>query len=534
MRSIIFWVGICVLFFSCHPFDRDRGLNIFHYNQTSGISSLDPAFASVQSNIWAVNQLFNGLVQTDSNMNVVPCIARQWSISDDGLTYTFYLRQDVFFHNNIVFKNGMGRKVIAADVSYSFSRLIDSTLASPGAWIFRGKIDSSQAFSAPNDSTFILKLSKPFMPMLGVLCMPYCCIVPHEAIEYYGKDFRNHPVGTGPFVFKSWIENEALTMLRNPNYFETENGKQLPFIDGVYVSFIDNKIGEFLQFRNGNLDFVSDVDAGMRNDLLTADGNLNPMYQKNIRLQKSDYLNTEYIGFNLMDSNSVLQNVLVRKAMSFAIDREALVSFIRNHIGIAGENGFVANGLSNYDNKKTIGYNYNPVLAKKYLTDAGFKNGEGLPVISLKCSSTQEAICNFLAAAWKEIGVQVKVEVLQSKALNQEERKGTVQMFRASWYADYADAESFLSVFYSGNPAPPNYTRFANETFDEFYLKSISEVNDSIRQKINLEMDHLVMENCPVIVLYYDEVLRFVNPRITGFPNNAINLLDLRRVKKMN
>ena len=126
MQKILLWC-VCVWCCACHPFDADDGLKIFHYNQTSGISSLDPAFATVQSNIWAVNQLFNGLVQTDSNLSIVPCIAKRWQVSDDALHYTFHLRQDVFFQNDDCFINRKGRKVIAADVVFSFQRLNDSS-----------------------------------------------------------------------------------------------------------------------------------------------------------------------------------------------------------------------------------------------------------------------------------------------------------------------------------------------------------------------------------------------------------------------
>ena len=532
MNRFIF-IFIVLIFSGCHSFDADRGLNIFHYNQASGISSLDPAFASVQSNMWAVSQLYNGLVQTDSNLKIVPCIAKQWEISSDGLTYIFHLRNDVFFHNNTVFKNGTGRKLIADDVVYSFNRLMDSTIASPGSWVFKGKVDSLIPFSAANDSTFVLKLNKPFMSLLGILSMQYCFIVPHEAVEKFGKDFRNHPVGTGPFQFQYWKENEALTLLRNPNYFEFDGTNHLPFLDGVYITFIDNKIGEFLEFKRGGLDFVSDVDVGMRNDLLTPAGELNINYQGKIRLQKSSYLNTEYIGFNLTDStNHLLTNVKLRQALSYAIDRKALVTYLRNNVGYAGNDGFVPIGLKGYNSTLIKGFDYNPVLAKNLLAEAGYPNGKNLEALTLKCSSTAEAMCNFLAAEWKDIGVTIKVEVMQSKALNQEMRKGTVQLFRASWLADYPDPESFLSLFYSQNGAPPNYTRFQNLTFDKEYEQCISQTNDSLRLFAYQHLDSLAISQCPVIVLYYDQVLRFVNPRISGFTNNALNLLDLRRVKK--
>ena len=184
---------------ACGTSVDDENKNVFTYNAVSGVSSLDPAFASLQTNIWAVNQLYNGLVQVDSELNVLPCIAKSWDLSDDGLTYTFHLRNDVFFHDDACFPNKVGRKATAHDFVYSFKRLIDPTVASKGAWVFNDKVAVTNPFSATDDTTFVINLTKatPFLP--GILTMQYCSVLPHEAVEHYGKNFRSHPVGTGPF-----------------------------------------------------------------------------------------------------------------------------------------------------------------------------------------------------------------------------------------------------------------------------------------------------------------------------------------------
>ena len=140
--------------------------NFFRYNQSSGLASLDPAFAKDQSGIWVCNQLYNSLVQLDNQLNVHPCIAKSWQISDDGLTYTFHLRNDVKFHDNACFESGKGRTVNAADVVFSFKRIIDPKTASPGAWIFNKDVDTSKPFVALNYSTFQLKLQRPCLPRL--------------------------------------------------------------------------------------------------------------------------------------------------------------------------------------------------------------------------------------------------------------------------------------------------------------------------------------------------------------------------------
>jgi ABC-type transport system substrate-binding protein len=165
------------VFISCNNHKDDAG-NIFCYNESAGISSLDPAFAKNQSNIWVVHQLFNTLVITDEDLNIIPSLAKSWEFSADKKEIRFLLRQDIYFHDHPAFFNGVGRKMIAADVVYSFERLMDSETASPGAWIFRNRIDSIKPFTAINDSIFILRLSKPFVQILGVLSNKYCSVVP--------------------------------------------------------------------------------------------------------------------------------------------------------------------------------------------------------------------------------------------------------------------------------------------------------------------------------------------------------------------
>ena len=194
--------------------NRSSSKHVFRYNESSNIATLDPAFAKNQSIIWAVHQIFNTLVETDSNLNIVPSLAYRWDISDDRLRYTFYLRQDVYFHDNDAFPGGRGRRLTAKDVEYSFNRIMDRNTANSGAWIFNTRVDSFLPFRAVNDSVFEIKLARPFTPLPGILSMQYCSVVPREVVEKWGKDFRNHPCGSGPFKFKSWEEGQSLILLK--------------------------------------------------------------------------------------------------------------------------------------------------------------------------------------------------------------------------------------------------------------------------------------------------------------------------------
>ncbi|HEY6064375.1 MAG TPA: ABC transporter substrate-binding protein, partial [Chitinophagaceae bacterium] len=227
--------GTSLLLASCYNPGKSSK-KIFHYNEYSGISSLDPAFAKSQATMWPAHQLFNTLVEIDDSLHLVASLAKNWDISDDRKTYTFHLRNDVFFQDDGAFDQGKGRKLTAKDVEYSFNRIIDKRVASPGSWIFNRKVDSLQPFKATNDSTFQLRLLRPYHPILGILSMQYCSIVPKEAIEKYGADFRRHPVGTGPFQFVTWEEGQALVLRKNPGYFEKDSaGNRLPYLDGIKV-----------------------------------------------------------------------------------------------------------------------------------------------------------------------------------------------------------------------------------------------------------------------------------------------------------
>ncbi len=532
---IPYLIFLLTLLSGCNSGQLQNGKKIFRYNQSSDISSLDPAYVVAQSEIWAVHQIFNGLVQLDSKLNIVPCIAKHWNISADGLTYTFYLRDDVFFQDDSLFANGKGRRVTAQDFVYSFNRIIDPTVASKGAWIFNDKVDKTDPFLAVNDSVFQLNLKHPFSPMLGILTMQYCDVVPKEIVEHYGREFAHHPVGTGPFRFKLWKPEEILILTKDDTYFERDSaGHRLPYIDGVSVSFVSNKQTEFLKFLQGDLDFISDVDASFKDVVLTKDATLQPKYAGKFYLDKSEYLNTEYLGILQQPVNgeqNPLLNLKVRQALSYAIDRQNIITYLRNGVGIPAYSGIVPEGIPSFDSSKVKGYNYNPEKAKQFLAEAGFPNGNGLPEIVLSASSLNENSCLLIGKDLQNVGFKIRLNIMQGKALREMMMKQQVILFRGSWIADYPDAENFLACFYSKNDAPPNYTRFKNTTFDHYYDEAMSTTIDSLKNNLYQKMDRLVMDSAVVVPLYYDEVIRFIRKNISGLKNNPQNLLDLRTVR---
>jgi oligopeptide transport system substrate-binding protein len=533
--TVIIFISLLLILESCKH--RHAAKNIFHYNEQSGIATLDPAFAKNQSIIWAVHQVYNTLVQTDDNLHLVPSLAKSWDISSDNLRFVFHLRNDVFFQDNDAFPNGKGRKMTAGDVVYSFQRIMNKNTASSGAWIFNGRVDSLNPFTAIDDTTFQLKLVAPFEPILGIMSMQYCSIVPREVVDKYGRDFRRHPCGTGPFEYVAWEEGQALILRKNPSYFEKDStGQRLPYLDGIKVSFFENKATEFLEFQQGRLDFINDIDASFKDEVLTKTGELRKEWEGKIALVKHPYLNIEYLGI-LNDTtlpilkNSPLKDVRIRQAINYGFNRRKMMLYIRNSIGFPAESGFVPAGLPSFNPAAVIGYSYDPGKALQLLKDAGYPNGIGLPVIKLLTIPVYAEIATYIAGELQQTGIKIQVETIQKSLLLEETAKSDALFFRGSWIADYPDAENYLSVFYGKNPAPPNYTRYKNPQFDLLYEQALAERNDSLRIKIYQQADQLMIQDAPVVPLWYDMVIHFVKPYVKNLIPNSLNLLELRKVK---
>jgi oligopeptide transport system substrate-binding protein len=512
--------------------NKPEAANVFRTNMHAGISSLDPAFSKDQNTMWACAQLFNGLVQTNDQLDVVPAIAKSWDISTDGLTYTFHLRDDVYFHDHAQFEGGKGRKVVAADFVYSFDRIIDTTVASPGGWLFLGKVRDSSPFEATDDHTFILHLKVPFKPMPGLLTLPYCSVVPREVVDYYGKDFRTNPVGTGPFRLKLWDERTALVLEKNPNYWETKGGQQLPSIDGVRFSFLADRGVEFSQFEQGRLDFVSGIDPSFKDKLLTRTGELQEAYKGKFTFIKSPYLNTEYLGISMgKQSNAALQKKEVRQAINYAIDRQKLITYLRNGIGKVADAGMIPAGLPGYDPLKVKGYTYDPQKAKALLASAGYPGGKDFPVITLHTNPSYMEASTFVAKELEHVGIPVKLENTPPAFLREMMRKNDVSFFRASWLGDYPDGENYLALFYGKYDAPPNYTFFRNAAYDRLYGQVLRETDPEIVIAIYQQMERIVLDEAPVVPLYYDEVVHLLQPRVQGWHTSALNMLVLKDIR---
>ncbi|OGX88474.1 ABC transporter substrate-binding protein [Hymenobacter lapidarius] len=546
-----FWLGLLTLA-GCHDAARPAAdeRRVFRYNQPEALSSLDPAFARNQANSWAVGQLYNGLMELDSALLPVPALARRYSISPDGRLYTFVLRRGVRFHNSEAFAGGQGREVTAADFVYSFKRILDAATASSGGWIFRGKVleqpdgsISDTAFVAANDSTFRIHLKEPFIPFLGILTMPYAYVVPHEAVTRHGKDFREHPVGTGPFQYKLWDDGNVLLFERNPGYWRRdEKGRALPYLDAVAVSFLPDRKTEFLTFMQGKLDFLSGIRAGSRDLIMHPDGTIRDDFKGKFTVQKAPYLNTEYLGFQLDSANLIgeqaeqgraLRDKRVRQALNYAINKPEMLKYLLNGVGNAGTSGFVPTALPSFSEKEVPGYTYQPQKARQLLRAAGYSPQRPLK-LRLSTVLERKEIGEYLQKQWADVGVRVQIDINQSAAQQDLVDNGRVAFFAKSWLGDYPDAENYLALFYSPNfsPAGPDKTHFKSAAYDKLYDEARRTQDVARRTALYQAMDRIVVEESPVISLYYDEVVRLTQNNVRGLAPNPMNQLLLERVRK--
>jgi peptide/nickel transport system substrate-binding protein len=537
---LLFSIFCLLLLSSCYGPSSSTKKTIFNINLDEGLSSLDPAFARNQNSLWMVNQLFNGLVQIDDSLKSKPCIAKSWDISADGLEYTFHLRKDVYFHDDALFKDGKGRKVVASDFVYSFGRLIDPKVASSGSWIFSDKVTGKNAFAALNDSTFRIRLKQPFPPLISMLTAQYCSVVPREVVAHYDKDFRQHPVGTGPFKFKYWKEGEVLVLLKNDRYFERDqDGSPLPHLDAIRSTFLSDKQTVFMEFISKKLDFLNDIDGSYRDDILTKSGRVTKKYKGKFILNSGPFLNTIYLGM-LVDSSlaivksSPLKNIKIRQAINYAIDKQKMIKYLRNSMGTQGASGFIPMGMPGFDAKEVHGYTYDIDKARQLLMEAGYPDGKNLPEITLHTTVSYRSLIEYVQGQLDRVGIKTNVEITQGASLRELVSKNGVNFFYGTWIADYPDGENYLSVFYSKNKIPygPNYTGFNNKQFDALFEQSYHEPDDQKRFALYRRMDNLVMQQSPVVILYYDKRVNLYQNNISNYSVNAQNLLTLKKVIK--
>jgi ABC-type transport system substrate-binding protein len=446
LLTISLFLALCLL--ACSSNDRIAGY--VHYRINYNPTTLDPALIVDVTGGLIAAKLFNGLVRLDENLKVIPDIAESWDISQDGTTYTFHLRRDVRFSNS--------RTMSAADVKYSFERILDPRGKSPNTWILE-KISGAKAFMNGESSsvsgimvadpyTIQLNLEKPFSPFLNLLTMTAAYVVPQEEVKRWGEDFASHPVGSGPFRLTEWKHNNHLLLERNEHYFGG-----IAMSTGLRYRIIPEDLTAITEFELGNLDIIS-VPASEYRRIMKADAG------KNL-VSSMEGINTYYLGFNC--SRPPFEDIMARKAVSFAIDRKRILeTFYENRGRLA--HGPIPDILRRWD--APVLPDYDPAYARQLVEAAGLKGKK----IQLYITADPEVvdIAEIIQFYLRNAGLSVMIKQLEWSSYKAAINNGEADMFWISWWADYPDPENFLfPLFHSSNHGPSgNRTRYTNKAVD--------------------------------------------------------------------
>ena len=499
-----FFVVAQLLVSSCSREDHSDKM-VFRYNEPAGIPTLDPAFARDKSTIWAVGQLYEGLFALNEHNKVVPALARHYEVNN--ATYSIFLRE-AYFHS--------GRRITASDVAYTFKRLVDPAVASPGAWV----LDRVKEITAVNDTLLRIDLLEPFSALPSLLTMPYCAVV--DSVAAIAGKLATEAGGSGPFKFHKWHFGEKLILHRNENYWRRDGkGHPLPYLDGVSISFLPDQQSAFLEYLVGTFDLLPNIDPSFKDDLLTEDGGMQERYSAEHILKRSPFLNTEFLLFNA----EVEISYKLRWAINAGIDRVQMMELLRSGIGRPASGGIIPYGLPGY--KEGIGVGYQPDSVKTLLASMG-----ELPELTLTTVANYRDICEFVQGSLNQLGWSIAVDIVPSATLRSEKSSGTLDFFRASWIADYPDAENYLLLFASDMRAPsgPNYSRYSEEAYDIMYSELKAADDGEAKIKLAQRMDAFLMSNTACVPLYYDEVVRVHRKEVKGLETNALNALLLNKV----
>ena len=536
-------------------------------NETGRIRGFDPALVMDVPSVQTIGKIYEGLVQyayLDRPYHVEPLLAEELpAVSADGLEYVFHIRRGIRFQDDACFTNtaGKGRELTADDFIYSVKRIADLKVGSSGYWTLRGHIvglddyrtasaDAGHArnapvagLQAPDPHTLRIRLTAPFPALLWMLAMNYAYAVPREAVAYYGPEFVNHPVGTGPYILKEWVQNYKLEFVRNPTWKATgrvdrypatgeprdaaagllrDAGQPIPFIDRIEQYVVGDPSTQWLMFLSGRFD-VSAISRDNWDAVVTLDRTLTAdLAGRGIAMDAVPALDVSYIGFNMEDS--VLgTNPCLRQAMQSAFDRDAWVRF--HNARVVAAQGPVPPAIR----PPEAGANPFPfdlARAKALMIQAGYPDGrdsrtgrrlELMLELGSGSSDTRET-AEVLASFMERIGIVVRPSVNNWPTLLKKLERKEAQMFLLNWVADYPDPENFLQLFYGPNETPgANRANYHNADFDRLYEQAARYPDGGYRRALYARMESIVMQDCPWLFLHHSMSFSLRQPWVKNF-----------------
>jgi len=518
----------------------DTSEKVLNLAVSSEVKGMDPIYANDRYSGNEVGRVYEGLLEyhyLKRPYTLVPNLAAAMpEVSKDGLTYTFKIKKGVFFHKDAAFKDNKKRELVAEDFVYSIKRLADPKLQGLGWWLLDGKIkglnewrkkhvelktvdydEKVEGLQAVDKYTLRFVLNKPFPQFLYSLAMPFTFAVAREVVEHYGKEFLNHPVGTGPFVLPIFKQAKKITYTKNPDfrkkYYPTEAseqfvkkghlkdaGKLLPLVDKLNVNVIVEAQPRWLNFQKGKVDYIGipkdNFDAAITPDK----GLTDKLSAKGISLQITPSLDVTYTAFN--HDIDLFSNVKLRRAMSLAYDVNKSNKLFYNNNALPAQS-IVPPGIAGHIKGYKSPYRgQNLELAKKLLAEAGYPGGKGLRTITYDspANSTSRQIAEYFKQQMALIGIKIKAvqspwPEFQKKILTRQ-----VELYAIAWGADYPDAENFLQLLYGPNRSPgANGSGYNNPELNKLYLTASVMQDSPVRTAIYEKMNRIAAEQAPWI-----------------------------------
>jgi peptide/nickel transport system substrate-binding protein len=533
---------------------------VFKLNEVEDFSTFFPHAVTDVVSFRIANQVYQGLMRLDqADLSVKQGLARKFEVNDDATVFTYVLRKGVRFHDDACFDGGKGREVTAQDVKYCFDLLCSYNKDgfNPLIGLVRDKIvgveeyysatksgkgsaDGVKGVKVLNDSTIEISLSSSFSAFNMIMSTPAGWIFPKEAYEKYGSEMRTKMVGTGPFKSKK-VESDVVVLERNESYWEKdEHGNQLPYLDGLKITFNKEKNQELMEFKKGTFDMIFQLPVKEIKNVMVDFNELEKGANKEFQIQVTSALTTQYYAF--LHEHEVFKDVRVRKAFNLAIDRKKLVDFTLQGEGDPAIYGFVP-PIEGYPYENITGYSVKEQVdeARKLLSDAGYPNGRGFPEITLQLNSggsTNELLAEAIQNQLKEnLNVTIKFDL---QPMNQHMLKfetGQAAFWRAAWVADYPDPQNFLNLFYGAHVpeklsdrAFMNPFRYRSAQFDSLYSQALRTVDNEKRLEILAQADQVLIDDAAFMPIYYDNYIRLLQLNVMNFPMNSMEYRDFSRV----
>ncbi|MDQ2188925.1 ABC transporter substrate-binding protein [Vibrio sp. A14(2019)] len=478
------------------------------------VASLDPHKTEGVPESHVIRDLLEGLVNQDADGNTIPGVAERWETSDNQ-TYTFYLRKDAKWSN--------GDPVTAQDFVYSWQRAVDPATASPYSWymeytkmknakeIIAGeKASTTLGVKALDDHTLVVELDTPlpyFVMMTGHTTMKP---VHKGTIEKHGDEWTRagNYVSNGAYMLDRWVVNERLELKRNPNYWDDSK----TVINKVTFLPIENQVAEMNRFLSGEIHITNEVP-------IEHFRRLQRDHADSVSVVGS--LCTYYYGFN--NQKPPFDDVRVRKALSFAIDRDVIANaimgqgekpayFLTPEITAGFQPEMPAYGKMTQQQRLAE--------AKKLLEEAGYNRSNPLRFNLLyNTSENHRKVATAIQSMWRSgLGVNVTLENQEWKTYLDSRREGNFDVTRAGWCGDYNEASSFLTLMKSSNSS--NDPRYHNEEYDALMAKAMATTSEKERQAIYAQAEKLLARDMPIAPIYQYVKSRLLSPQVGGFPSN--------------